>query len=184
MRPSVVTELRICDAKCPVGGRAWGAANERVPFPARPADLVDHLLAHSRPVELDESRAVAMDRDATGQRTRRASTVQRWLASLSTAQGIAEHADPTRELGVEAARRARSRRRVAPEQKAPLRWADVEEALATRGNERADLRAKAMIVVAYSTLARRAEPIDVRVEDITFGTEGDGTVTLRNKGGH
>lgn len=41
---------------------------------------------------------------------------------------------------------------------------------------------KALIAVAYSTLARRAELIDLRIEDITFGAEGDGTVTLRTKG--
>jgi len=163
--------------------RAWCAANERVPFPARPSDLVDYLLAHSPPLELDESGAVAMDRNATGPKIRRASTVQRWLASLSTLHRIAERADPTREQDVKAARRAFSRGRTAPDQKAPLRWADVEKALATLGNDPPDLRAKALIAVAYSTLARRAELIDIRIEDITFGTDADGTVTLRTKGG-
>ena len=163
--------------------RAWCAANDRIPFPARPSDLVDYLLAHSPPPELDASGAVAMDREATGPKIRRASTVQRWLASLSTLHRIAEHADPTREQDVKAARRSLSRGRMAPDQKAPLRWADVEKALATLGNDPADLRAKAMIAVAYSTLARRAELIDIRIADITFGTESDGTVTLRTKGG-
>jgi integrase len=96
---------------------------------------------------------------------------------------IAEHADPTREQDVKAARRTLARGRNAPDQKAPLRWVDIQKALATLGNDPPDLRAKAMIAVAYSTLARRAELIDIRIEDITFGTEGDGTVTLRTKGG-
>ena len=163
--------------------RAWCTANERIPFPARPSDLVDYLLAHSPPLELDASGAVAMDRDATGPKIRCASTVQRWLASLSTLHRIAEHADPTREQDVKAARRTLARGRNAPEQKAPLRWADLQKALATLGNDPPDLRAKAMIAVAYSTLARRAELIGVRIEDITFGTEEDGTVTMRTKGG-
>ena len=30
--------------------RAWSARCERVPFPARPADIVDYLLAHSPPI--------------------------------------------------------------------------------------------------------------------------------------
>jgi integrase len=55
--------------------------------------------------------------------------------------------------------------------------------LETLGDAPQDLRAKAMIAVAYSTLARRAELIDICLEDITFGTEGDGTVTLRTKRG-
>jgi integrase len=37
--------------------------------------------------------------------------------------------------------------------------------------------------VACSTLARRAELVDLQLEDVTFGDEGDGTVTLRTKGG-
>lgn len=163
--------------------RAWCAENDRIAFPARPSDLVDYLLAHSPPLELDESGAVAMDRDAAGPKIRRASTVQRWLASLSTLHRVAEHADPTREQDVKAARRTLARGRNAPDQKAPLRWADVETALATLSNDPPNLRAKAMIAVAYSTLARRAELIDIRIEDITFGTDGDGTVTLRTKGG-
>jgi integrase len=162
---------------------AWCAANDRIPFPARPSDLVDYLLAHSPPLELDDSCAVSMDRDATGPKIRRASTIQRWLVSLSTLHRIAEHADPTREQDVQAARRTLSRGRNAPDQKAPLRWSDIEKALATLGNEPPDLRAKALIAVAYSPLARRAELIDLRIEDITFGTDGDGTVTLRTKGG-
>jgi len=51
------------------------------------------------------------------------------------------------------------------------------------GNELADLRAKALIAIAYSTLARRAELTALRVQDITFSTEGDGTATLKTKGG-
>jgi integrase len=46
-----------------------------------------------------------------------------------------------------------------------------------------DLRAKAMISVAYSTMARRAELVGIRVEDLSPGLDGDGTVTLRTKGG-
>ena len=72
----------------------------------------------------------------------------------------------------------------AANQKAPLRWTDVRRALESLGSDLRHLRAKALITVAYSTLARRAELIDVRVEDFTFSAEGDGTVTLRTKGGN
>jgi integrase len=40
-----------------------------------------------------------------------------------------------------------------------------------------------MIAVAYSTMARRAELVGIRAEDISPGLDGDGTVTLRTKGG-
>ena len=89
--------------------------------------------------------------------TRRASTVTRWLASLATLHRIADALDPTRDEDVRAARRMPIRGRNAPEQKAPLHWADVERALAELGEELRDLRAKALIAVGYSTMARRAE---------------------------
>jgi integrase len=60
------------------------------------------------------------------------------------------------------------RGRNAPEQKAPLHWTDVERALAELGDEPRDLRAKALIAVAYSTMARRAELVALKLEDISL----------------
>ena len=163
--------------------RAWCSGNARTPFPATPRDIVDFVHAHSPRLDADASGAVSMSRDDSGPAIRRATTVQRWLASLSTLHRIAEAADPTRAEDVKAARRTITRGRALPEQKAPLRWTDVEKALNTLGYDMRDLRAKALIAVAYSTLARRAELIDLHVEDITFNADDDGTVTLRTKGG-
>jgi integrase len=164
--------------------RAWCSVRDIAPFPARPEAVVDYLLAHSPPLVPDTTGAVAMARDASDPAIRRASTVQRWLASLSTLHRIADVDDPTRSEDVRAARRTLSRGRALPEQKAPLRWPEVSRALEALGSTSRDLRAKALIAVAYSTLARRAELIELRVEDLTFGADGDGTVTLRTKGGH
>ena len=106
-----------------------------------------------------------------------------WLASIATLHRIADVADPTRSEDVKAARRAVTRNRNAPEQKAPLHWADVEKAIRALGGRPRDLRAKALISIAYSTLGRRTELIALRVEDITLSPEGDGSVTLKTKGG-
>lgn len=46
-----------------------------------------------------------------------------------------------------------------------------------------DVRARALIAVAYSILARRAELVGLQVEDVTFSENGDGSVTLQTKGG-
>jgi len=70
-----------------------------------------------------------------------------------------------------------------PEQQAPLHWMDVERALATLGDSARAIRTEAMVAIAYSTLARRAELIGLRVEDVTWSKDGDGTVTLCTKGG-
>lgn len=123
-----------------------------------------------------------MEREEGGT-IRRAATVSRWLASIVTLHRIAEVRNPTRDEDVRAARRTVTRGRNIPDQKAPLHWGDVERALNELGHEPRDLRVKALIAVAYSTLARRAELIWIRVEDISYGPEGDGTATLRTKGG-
>jgi integrase len=124
-----------------------------------------------------------MNPEATAPTIRRASTVTRWLASLSALHRIANATDPTRDEDVRAARRSITRGRSATEQKAPLHWADVKNALSTMSDELRDLRAKAFLAVAYLTLARRAELTALRVQDVSFGAEGDGTVTLKTKGG-
>jgi integrase len=163
--------------------RAWCSANGRRSFPVEPKDLVEFLLAHSPPFEQDETGSVTMNIEAQGPNIRRATTVIRWVASLSTLHRIAEIADPTKHPDVKAAQRTVRRGRNTPDQKAPLHWSDVQKALEALGNHPADLRAKALIGVAYSTLARRAELVALKIGDITFAKEGDGTVTLKTKGG-
>jgi integrase len=163
--------------------RNWCTENARTAFPAAPTDIVDYILAHSPPLQCSSTGELSMNLDAATPTLRRASTVTRWLASLSTLHRIANAPDPTRDEDVRATRRTVTRGRNTPEQKAPLRWTDVNNALTKLSNELRDLRAKALITVAYSTLARRAELTALRVQDVTFNTESDGTVTLKTKGG-
>lgn len=164
--------------------RAWCAANGIAPFPATPQALVDYVMAHSPPLELDDRGTVSMSPKASGPAIRRATTIKRWIASLSTLHRIADSPDPTRHADVAAAKRTILRGRDVPDQKAPLRWADVLRALEVLGTkELRDVRARALIAVAYSTLARRAELVRLEIEDITFSENGDGSVTLHTKGG-
>jgi integrase len=163
--------------------KAWCEALGRRAFPAAPGDLVEYVLGHSPPFEHDTQGRVAMNLAAEGANIRRASTVTRWLASLSVLHRLANCTDPTKDEDVKAARRSVARGRLAQEQRAPLHWSDVLNALGTLGEDLRDLRAKALLTVAYSTLARRAELVALRVSDITFAEEGEGTVTLLTKGG-
>jgi integrase len=163
--------------------RSWCVENARIEFPASPKDISEFALAHSPPLYTDQTGAVTIDPEATGPLIRRATTVQRWLASLATLHRVANASDPTKSEDVKAARRLFSRGRGNASQRAPLHWKDVQAALAALGNSPRDLRAKAMISVAYSTMARRAELVGIRVEDLSPGLDGDGTVTLRTKGG-
>jgi integrase len=142
--------------------RTWCVENARIPFPASPADVSDFALAHSPPLYTDQTGAVTMDPDAAGPSVRRATTVQRWLASLATLHRVANASDPTKSEDVKAARRLLSRGRGSARQRAPLHWKDVQAALAVLSDSPRDLRAKAMISVAYSTMARRAELVGIR----------------------
>ena len=163
--------------------KQWCEAHRRRPFPAAPEDLVEYVLSHSPPFERDARGTLAMNLSSEAPDIRRASTVTRWLASLSVLHRLANCTDPTKDEDVKAARRSVVRGRLTQEQKAPLHWSDVQKALGTLGEDLRDLRAKALLTVAYSTLARRAELIALRVSDITFAPEDEGTVTLRTKGG-
>ena len=163
--------------------QGWCAAEGREPFPAAAGDVVDYVLAHSPPLVHGAAGELVMELEGVAPHAKRASTVTRWLASLATLHRIADVEDPTRDEDVRAVRRAVTRGRRAPEQKAALRWSDVKRALAVLGNDLRDLRGKALIAMAYSTLARRAELTALRVEDVSFGSEGDGSVTLKTKGG-
>lgn len=163
--------------------RRWCEERGRCPFPAAPGDLVEYVLEHSPPFEADARGTLSMDLASEAPSIRRASTVSRWLASLSVLHRLADAVDPTKDEDVKAARRGVTRGRLAQEQKAPLHWSDVRKALATLGENLRDLRAKALLTVAYSTLARRAELVGLHVADVTFTAEGEGTVTLRTKGG-
>jgi integrase/recombinase XerD len=113
--------------------RTWCTARDRTPFPALPTEIVEYVMTHSPPLELDERGTVSMDCNAVGPAIRRASTVTRWLASLSTLHRIAESPDPTRHEDVKAAKRTILRGRAVPDQKAPLRWNDVLRALEVLG---------------------------------------------------
>ncbi len=164
--------------------RAWCAPSGRQSFPASPADIVEYVMAHSPPLELDDRGTVSMNREASGPAIRRGTTIKRWIASLSTLHRIADAPDPTRHAEVAAAKRTILRGRDVPDQKAPLRWADVLRALEVLGkDELRDVRARALIAVAYSTLARRAELVGLQIEDVTFSENGDGSLTLQTKGG-
>ena len=162
--------------------RRWCVDAGRRAFPAQPVDLVDYVLLHSPPLTVDAGGTVSPDPDADSPLLRRPSTIARWLASLATLHRIADVDDPTRHEDVRAAKRTVLRGRPLPDQKEALRWEDVQSALASLGSSNHDLRARALLTVAYSTMARRAELVRIRVEDLSRGSDGDGTVTLRTKG--
>ena len=113
---------------------------------------------------------------------RSVSTVERYLTTISRAHTLSNLPDPTRAIQVKGAFRHLSRGRPAKQPKCALRWTHITYALEQlhSGKFDWDLRAKALLAVAYSTMARRSELVALTTEDIKFNPEtGDGIAIIR-----
>ena len=105
------------------------------------------------------------------------------MSTIAHAHALTDLPDPTKTARVKGAHRHLARDRPSLQPKAALRGADVAcalEHLKTR-HPGWDLRAKALLATAYCTMARRAELVALRVEDLSFDAEaGDGVALIRN----
>jgi integrase len=113
---------------------------------------------------------------------RSVSTVERYLSTISRAHALSNLPDPTRAAQVKAAFRHLSRGRLAKQPKCALRWTMINYALDHLQSENMlwDLRAKALLTIAYSTMARRSELVALTIDDVKIDSEaGDGTAIIR-----
>jgi len=112
-----------------------------------------------------------------------AATVERYLSTIAHAHALADLADPTKTAQVKGAYRHLARNRPNSQPKAALRGSHITHALEHLKTENSswDLRAKALLATAYCTMARRAELVALRVEDLSFDIDaGDGVALIRN----
>jgi site-specific recombinase XerD len=110
-------------------------------------------------------------------------TVERYLSTIAHAHTLADLPDPTKTAQVKGAYRHLARDRPSSQPKAALRGTHIAHALQQlkTPNEAWDLRAKALLAVAYCTMARRAELVTLRIEDLSFNADtGDGVALIRN----
>ena len=112
--------------------------------------------------------------------SRSVSTVERYLTTISRAHTLSNLPDPTRAVQVKGAFRHLSRGRPPKQPKCALRWTHITHALEhlQSGNLVWDLRAKALLAVAYSTMARRSELVALTKEDIQFNPETDDGIAI------
>jgi integrase len=122
----------------------------------------------------------AMSTSTATARARAVATLERYISTIAHAHALTDLPDPTRTAYVKGAYRAFTRGRPASQPKQALRWDHVRQALGTlhTGSLTWDLRAKALLAVAYSTMARRAELVALAVEDLSLDAAGDGTARL------
>ena len=116
-------------------------------------------------------------------------TVQRALASIALWHGAAELASPTTHMLVKMARKAHLRAVGARQRQAePLGETEIGRLVAVIAGDIDDsdvmvrltaLRDRALLRVAHDTLARAAEVVALRWEDLAVDDAGDGSILVR-----
>jgi integrase len=129
------------------------------------------------PADPKTIRAFIEDRVRAGKKP---ATVRRYVATISRVHLAAGLLNPCSSeavrLGLKKMGRETSAR---PDQAHPLGWKEIKEFIQSAGEGlRAD-RERAMLCVAYETLARRGELVALDVRDIDFHPDGSGQALIR-----
>src|ERR1700733_6477287 len=129
------------------------------------------------PADPKTIRAFIEDRAKAGKKP---ATIRRYAATISRVHTAAGLLNPCSSeavrLGLKKMGRETSARR---DQAHPLSWKDINEFIESAGEGlRAD-RERAMLCVAYETLARRGELVALVVRDIDFHPDGTGQALIR-----
>jgi integrase len=107
-------------------------------------------------------------------------TIRRYVSSIGRAHRAANVPDPTATEAVKMALKEMSRSVPSRQRQARgLVWAEIAEFLAFEPRGLRDIRDRAMVAVAYDTMCRRDELVNLRIEDITESADGSGSVLIR-----
>jgi integrase len=122
-------------------------------------------------------RAFIEDRVKAGKKP---ATIKRYVATISRAHMAALLLNPCSSEAVRLGLKKMGRETsVRQEQAHPLGWKDIKEFIESAGEGlRAD-RERAMLCVAYETLARRGELVALEVRDVDFHPNGTGQALIR-----
>src|SRR6202046_5470349 len=107
-------------------------------------------------------------------------TIERYIATISRVHTAAHLLNPCSSEAVRLGLKKMGRETSARQDQAhPLGWKDIKEFIDSAGDGlRAD-RERAMLCVAYETLARRGEVVALEVKDIDFHPDGTGIALIR-----
>jgi integrase len=115
-----------------------------------------------------------------GEAGKKPATVRRYLATIACAHRAAKILNPNGDEDVKMALKGLYNKSPKRQRQAKaLGWHEIKRFLITAGdNIRAD-RERALIAVAYDSMARRSEVVAMDVEDFTFMDDGSGRVIIR-----
>jgi integrase len=103
----------------------------------------------------------------------KSSSVRRAVAAIGAVHVWLQYANPVAHPDVAHTLTINTRGRSAKTPKAPLAWAAIEQALGTYGEALNELRTKALVTVAFSTLLRRSELVALEVADFQPTPDAD-----------
>src|SRR6202166_3770047 len=129
------------------------------------------------PADPKTIRAFIGDRTAAGKKP---ATIKRYVATIARVHVAAGLLNPCSSEGVRLGLKKMGRETSARQDQAhPLGWKDIKEFIKSAGEGlRAD-RERAMLCVAYETLARRGELVALEVPDVDFHPDGTGQALIR-----
>jgi integrase len=129
------------------------------------------------PADPKTIRAFIEDRVQAGKKP---ATIRRYAATISRVHTAAGLLNPCSSEAVRLGLKKMGRETSSRQNQAhPLVWKDIKEFIASAGEGlRAD-RERALLCVAYETLARRGELVALEVQDIDFHPDGTGQVLIR-----
>jgi integrase len=107
-------------------------------------------------------------------------TIRRYVSTIGRAHRAAGVADPTVTEAVKLAVKEMGRSMPGRQRQARgLVWKEIEIFLGVEPRNLRDIRDRALVAVAYDTMCRREELVNLKIEDIEEAGDGSGSVLIR-----
>jgi site-specific recombinase XerD len=111
---------------------------------------------------------------------RKPATIQRYLATVALVHRITKHKNPCKGEPVRLAlKRLTNEVPSAQRQAKALRWAEIQKFIECAGEGIRAIRERALLCVAYDTMARRSELVALNCGDIDFLSDGSGRALIQ-----
>jgi integrase len=163
--------------------KKWCASQKpsRNAYPAEPADLASFLQAQAPPIRVTNAgdfEVLKAKFTAEGNVAKSYATLSRYLGTISKLHIDGGHPDPTHDPEVLAVWRVLRRGLSRPAQKAPLTFEVIRQALGSLPRDLQGKRDRALLLLAYTLMARRSELVALNVDDVAIHEDGSATVTF------
>jgi integrase len=153
----------------------------KAPFPADAANVAAFLQAQAPPIRVTRGGDFEVSKSgltAAGEPAKRYATLARYLGTLSRLHIDGGHPDPTRDPEVLAVWRVLRRGLDRPIQKAAFGFEAIRQALLALPIDDRGKRDRALVLLAYTLMARRSELVALNVENFDIHVDGSATVTF------